>query len=163
MTSLADKKADTGTDPERVAPLVQVNCVHLNKAGSVWAQWSVRFPEGGTPDDLTRREIWSRIQNTLRPPIRRFDELRILAHDAGWLADCFVAHASDTALDLVVRSITKLPGQVERLFADERYEVRFVGKGYQVFRKSDDQPMKDATHSAAAAERDLRELYPKRV
>ena len=167
MTSVAEKKAETAAEAEttytRVAPLVHVDCVHLNKAGSVYAGWSVRFPEGGTREDLTQRDIWRRIQDTLRPPIRRFDEVRILAHDASWVAHCIAAHATDSAVDLTVISITKLPEQRERLFEDDRFAVRFAGSGYSVQRKSDNQEMVAPVHSAAAAETNLRNLYPKQV
>lgn len=168
MTTIAEKKSTTAEQAEdtapRVAPQIHVNCVQRNKAGAVWCQWSVRFPEGGIADDLKEPGIWKRIQDNPNTALKRFDEVRILAHDASWMAHAVVAHATGNAVILAKPVITKLPEQQENLYQDERFYVKFVGNGYGVFRKTDDLKMvSDAWPSAALAETALRNLYPTKV
>ena len=161
MTKVAEQTPEITT--ERVAPLVQNNCVGRNKAGTFWCQWHVRFPEGGIADDLKEPGIWRRVQANGGTALKRFDEVRILAHDASWVAHCVVAHATGNAVILSEPVITKLPEQQENLYQDDRYYVKFVGNGYAVHSKRDDQQVVHAVHSAAAAQTNLVNLYPNQV
>lgn len=168
MTAVAKQKvgaeqAEDTTAP-RVAPVVQINCVHRNRAGSRWCEWDVRFPEGGIADDLKEPDIWRRIQDDANTAFKRFDEVRIIAFDASWTARAIVAHATGNSVILAKPVITKLPEQRENLYQDDRFYVKFVGNGYSVFRKNDDQKMvPDAWPSAELARVALINLYPKRV
>ena len=168
MAAVAKKTPKAGpaqdTATARVAPLVQKNCVGRNRAGTFWCEWHVRFPEGGIADDLKEPGIWRRVQDDANTALKRFDEVRIIAFDASWVAHAVVAHATGNSVVLGKPAITKLPEQRENLYQDDRYYVKFVGNGYGVFRKTDDQKMmNDTWPSAALAEKALINLYPKRV
>lgn len=165
MTTPAAKQAAEQADTtERTAPVVQVNCVKRNRAGSVFCQWYVTFPKGGLPEDLEAPEIWRRVQDQRGTAFKGKDEVRVDSFDGSWSADCIVSHASLTEVVLAVKTMTKLPPRREHLYEDDRYAVRFVGNGYGVFRKSDDQMMQsDAWPNPEVARQRLLELYPKRV
>ena len=157
----AAEQADT---IERTAPVVQVNCLKRNRAGSVFCQWHVTFPKGGIPEDLKLPHIWERCQQHQGTAFRQKDEVRVDAFDGSWTADCIVSHASLTEVILAVKTVTKMPPRTEHLYEDDLYAVRFVGNGYGVFRKSDDQMMMgDAWPNPEVARQRLLELYPKRV
>ena len=167
MTEVAEREPDAieaANIPTRVSPLVRVDCVHRNRAGSRWCNWEVIFPEGGVVADLSDPSIWSRVQDHRNSALRQGDELRVRAFDRSWVADCYVAHATTTAVILVVKTVIELPEQRENLYQDDLYAVRFVGNGYSVFRKRDDHRMRpDAFPSPAAAQDVLLNWYPKRV
>ena len=165
MTSVAEKKAETEADPAplRKLPVVLPRCVQRNRAGSVWSEWDVRFPEGGIADDLKEPGIWKRIQDNQNTAFKRFDEVRVLAFDASWIAHCIVAHASQTEVVLAVMRVTKMPERREHLYADELYEIQFDGVGYVVKRKSDGQAMTNSLVNPVLAEKALMQLYPQRV
>ena len=165
MATLAEKKVETeAANPnERKLPLVLPQCVGRNRGGTHWAEWHVRFPEGGIADDLKESSIWRKTQDNPLTAMRRFDEVRILAFDASWVAYAIVAHATGNAVILGKPRIVQLPEARENLFQDETYAVRFVGHGYAVFRKRDGQEMAPAVHSAAAAQSVLINLYPRPV
>ena len=148
---------------KRKAALVYIDCVRKNRGGTLYAEWEVRFSEHHTVDDLQDPGIWRRVQDNAVTALKRFDEVRILAFDASWIAHCVVAHATGNTVILATRSITKLPEQQEHLFQDDVYCVVFVGNGYTVLRKRDELKMTDIRPSAALAEMDLKDLYPKRV
>ncbi len=167
MTTLAEKKAESAAEAEtatgRVAPIIHESCVGRNRPGTFWCEWHVRFPEGGIADDLKESSIWRRVQKNPGTALKRFDEVRILAFDGTWCAHAVVAHATGNAVILGKPVITKLPAPQENLYQDDLYYLKFVGNGYAVFRKRDDQQMGPAVHSANAAQTALAELYPKRV
>ena len=165
MTAVATKSsvAEPADAAERVVPLVNEKCVVRNRAGTVWGEWHVRFPEGGILDDLKLPHIWKRCQQHAGTAFKRFDELRIIAFDGTWIARCTVAHASQTEVILSEPRVETMPDSRENLFQDATYYVKFVGNGYAVFRKVDDQQMVPAVHSADAAQTVLLNLYPKQV
>ena len=156
-------KAVEAIEAMRKEPAVQPGCLWRQKAGSRYCQWECRWPEGASVEDLTEPGLWWRCQQEPQSALRRDDEVRILAFDSSWVAHCHVAHAGSTQVVLAVVSITELPERREQLFEDDRYAVRFVGNGYAVYRKHDGQQMAQPVHSAAAAQTNLVNLYPKRV
>ena len=157
----AAEQADT---TERVAPLVDPQHVKRNRAGTVFCQWHVMFPKGGIPVDLKLPHIWKRCQDSGNAALKRKDELRVDAFDGSWTADCIVSHAGLTEVILAVKTMTKMPPRTEHLYEDDLYAVRFVGIGYGVFRKSDDQRMTpDAYPNPEVARQQLLNIYPKRV
>lgn len=165
MTKPAAKQAAEQADmTERDAPLVDPKHVQRNRAGSVYCQWHVMFPKGGIPEDLKLPHIWKRCQGDRNTAFKRKDEVRVDAFDGSWTADCIVSHASLTEVILAVKTMTKMPPRTEHLYEDDLYAVRFVGNGYGVFRKSDDQNMMgDAWPNPEVARQRLLELYPKSV
>ena len=164
-TKVATQIADTepANPSGRELPLVRPECVQRNRPGSVFCEWHCRFPEGGIADDLKEPGIWRRVQDNAATAFKRFDEVRIIAFDASWVAHCVVAHATGNAVILAVRGITKLPEQQENLFQDDIYAVVFVGNGYAVVRKRDGQQVVEPVHSADAARGRLLNLYPQQV
>lgn len=146
--------------PRREPIEVYATDVQRNRAGSVWSEFHVRFPEKGILDDLKEPGIWCRVQSSPNIAFKRFDEVRIIAFDASWMAHAVVAHASRTKVILSKPTVTKLPEQQEHLFQDDRYYVKFVGHGYAVFRKHDDQQMSPAVHDAETAKTVLLRQYP---
>lgn len=164
MTKAEKAPAEQADTTDRVAPIVQVNCLKRNRAGSVFCQWYVMFPKGGLPEDLELPHIWERCQQNSSTAFRQRDEVRVDAFDGSWSADCIVSHASLTEVILAVKTVTKMPPRREHLYEDDLYAVRFVGNGYSVFRKSDDQKMNpDAYANPEVARQRLLEIYPKRV
>ena len=167
MTTLAEAKAkaaaEAAEDTGRVAPPVQKGSVRRNRAGSVYCEWDVRFPEFGIADDLKEPGIWRKVQDDINTALKRFDEVRILAFDASWVAYAIVAHASQTEVLLAVRGITSLPEARENLYQDDKYRVEFDGWGYVVVRKGDGQKMSDSLVNPALAQQAVINLYPKRV
>ena len=155
-----EAEAETG---QRVPSLVMPNCLWRNFAGHRYSMWECRFPEGNIADDLKVPSIWRRCQQDGNSALKRWDELRIVAFDGSWVAHCIVAHASLTEVVLSKPKITTMPDSRENLFQDDTYLVRFVGNGYAVFRKYDDQQMAPAVHSAEAAMTVLLNQYPAKV
>ena len=107
--------------------------------------------------------IWKRVQDNRNTAFKRFDEARIIAFDASWVAHAIAAHATGNAVILSMVTITELPSARENLFQDDQYYVKFVGNGYTVLRKRDDQKMTDIVSSAELARNALINLYPKQV
>ncbi len=162
-TPAAKQAAEQAETIERVAPLVQTNCVWQNKAGSRWCQWEAVAPEGATFDDLLDPAAWKRVQDALRPALRQDDEIRVKAFDRSWVVWCFVAHATGNGVVLSKFADTKPGGPREHLFEDDRYAVRYLGSGYAGHRKTDGQKMTDIFSSADRARIATLELSPKVV
>ena len=155
--------AEPADTTDRVTPSVLPQHVKRNRAGSVYCQWHVTFPKGGIPEDLKLPHIWKKCQDEGNTAFKRKDELRVDAFDGSWTADCIVSHASLTEVILAVKTMTKMPPRTEHLYEDDLYAVRFVGIGYGVFRKSDDQRMRsDAFPNPEVARQQLLDLYPTR-
>ena len=165
MTKAAEKipDADTSEVTTRKEPAVNTKCVWRQRGGSRWCEWACVFPEGAGVEYLDEPGIWWRVQQDRQRAFKSGDEVRIAAFDSSWIAHCIVAHASLTEVQLATVTVTKMPARREFLFEDATYAVRFVGNGYQVFRKRDNQAMSPAVHSSDAAQSVLVGLYPQVV
>ena len=158
MTKAAEKTPETTT-----APLVQINRIWRNRAGTRWCEWDVAFPEGGTVDDLSDPSIWRKVQDHRQTALTRGDHIWITAFDRTWKAFVIVSHATLTAVVLSEPWVMNLPPPQERLAEDDRYRVEFDGAGYVVIRKVDGQRMSDSLANPALAERAMTQLYSKVV
>lgn len=167
MSGTATKKTPDETEaeaPARKAVIVHEEHVWQNKAGARFCQWDSVAPEGATFDDLLDPAVWKRVQEIKRPSLRQGDEIRITGFDRSWVVWCFVSHATGNGIILARFADTNPSGPREHLFEDDLYIVRWVGSGYGVYRKTDDQRMNTQTLlSAAHAESALRALYPASV
>jgi hypothetical protein len=153
--------SEAGGAAGREPPVIRPDLVSVNRGGTVWTEWHVRFPEDGILDDLKEPGIWKLVQGDRFKAFRTLDELRIVAFDQSWIARCIVAHAGRDHAVLSKPQIVSMPPRRENLYQDDLYRVAFVGNGYTVIRKKDGQRVTGVVASAAVAQFDLQNLYPR--
>lgn len=145
---------------ERTAPLIPHENVVLNVDGFVYRHLLVRLPADFVADDLKEPGVWRKVQGS-RNALRKHDHLYLVAYDESWAADAVVASGTAASAVLCKPKLTNFPERYDRLFEDENYRVAWMGTGYIVERKKDGHRMTAPVPSAAHAERDLRNIYPK--
>ncbi|MDN2579191.1 hypothetical protein [Aquibium sp. ELW1220] len=134
----------------------------MNDAGFAWRSFMVRLPVDAVADHLKEPTIWAKVQKSANA-LRKHDRLYIVAFDEGWVAEAFVTDADKSRAVLAKPRLTVFSERFDSLFQDENYRVAWMGSGYVVERKSDGHRMTAPVHSAAIAERDLRNIYPQKV
>jgi hypothetical protein len=146
-----------------VAPLtIDPQSVTLQQAGMAYSHWFVRLPRDFISDDLKRLDVWKRVQAGGHP-LRRHDHIYLVAFDESWAAEAIVAAAGAADAVLSGIRIVSFPERTRPLFQDDRYRVAWVGSGYCVERKADGHRMTAPVASEALAQRDLANLYPRRM
>jgi hypothetical protein len=136
--------------------------VSLNADGFAFRSFMARLPEGAIADDLKEPAIWRKVQRGSYP-LRKHDHVYVVAYDESWVAEAIVVDADTKQAVLAKPRITQFPPRFDKLFETDEYRVAWVGNGYRVQRKSDGQFVTQAVHSAALAERDLNNMYPRRA
>jgi hypothetical protein len=151
---------------ESGVPPIPSDNIKLNTGGMVFQSYFVRLPEGVTAQHLNDDPtIWRRVQSNPNVALRKFDEVRIVDYAESWVADATVSFAGHTSVILARPRITKLPERTVPIFEDDTYRVKWLGSGWGVERKKDSQIMcgGQAFSSAAMAEVELRNLYPRKT
>lgn len=144
----------------RKVPVIDPAQVRMNYAGHVFKEVMVRVPHDFVADDLKEPGAWSRVQAS-RDALCKFDRVIVVAWDESWIAETIVAHADSAKVVLTKPRLLSLPDRYEALFQTEEYRVVWTGGGYAVERKRDSHRMTHIVTSAAIAERDLQQLYPR--
>jgi hypothetical protein len=142
-------------------PEIEPALVTVNGDGQAYRTIQARLPARMTAADLSEPRIWRQVQAVPRTALRKFDHLFIIAFDESWTADVLVVSADVEKAVLGKPRIESIPERFMKLFEDERYRVAWTGQGYCVERKGDGVRMTQPVHSAAIAERDLINLYPR--
>jgi hypothetical protein len=145
---------------ERTAPLIDPTQVRLQMEGFHWNWLCVRLPASATLADLNDPTIWRRVQGSVMS-LKKLDRVALIAYDEAWVVDCIVAGATGTGVTLSKPVKHELQPRTEVLMQDDTYIVRWVGAGYAVFRKKDDQRVSHVVTTKAEAELDLGRMYPR--
>jgi hypothetical protein len=115
-------------------------------------------------DDLKEATAWSKVQSAQAKSLRQWDRLTLIAFDQTWMAEATVSHATEQGVSLAGVRIVQTPQGTQNLMRDDSYAIKWSGNGgYYVERIADGQRMTQDAPNPTLAERDLRNLYPKRV
>jgi hypothetical protein len=144
-------------------PYIDPQLCQIQYAGQAFKIVFARLPKEFIADDLKRPEVWKKLQAKPNKALRKFDQVVCVAYDESWMAESTCCEARGETAVLAKPRITTFPDRYEPLFSDENYAVEFVGSGFAVRRKKDGVLMTQPIATAALAERDLRNLYPKRM
>lgn len=136
--------------------------VTLNSNGFGWREFMVRMPKEIVLDDLKEPDIWRRVQ-TSGNSLRKHDRVYLVAFDESWAAEAIVTDGDMKKAVLSKPRVTTFSARFDGLFEDENYRTVWMGSGFVVERKADGHRMTQPVASAAVAERDLRQIYPKKV
>ena len=136
--------------------------VTLNANGFGWREFMVRLPAGMVADNLKEPSLWAKVQKGPNA-LRKHDRVYAVAFDESWVAEAIVIDADKEKAVLAKPRLTTFGERFDKLFETEDYRTVWMGEGYVVERKSDGHRMTQPVHSAAIAERDLRNLYPSKA
>ncbi len=136
--------------------------VTLNASGFAWREFMVRLPQSAVANDLSDPTIWRKVQKSPNA-LRRHDRVYVVAYDESWSAEAIVGEADGSKAVLCKPRLVTFPERFDQLFQTEDFRVAWMGAGYVVERKADGHRLTAPVHSAALAERALREQYPQRV
>jgi hypothetical protein len=147
--------------PEKLPEIVPEHCT-VQATGFVYKELVVRAPKGYTADMLNSNpKAWVKVQARGKA-LKKLDRVVVIAWDESWMADAVVAEASMTSVTFAKPRITTLGERQDKVIEDENYRIEWNGRGYVVRRKSDSVVVTETAPTLALAERDLRNLYPKR-
>jgi hypothetical protein len=158
------KAADPVEQPPAKLPEINPDHCTVNATGFVYKELVVRLPKGFTADMLNSnpKAAWAKVQARGKA-LKKFDRVVVIACDESWMADAVVAEASMTSVTFAKPRIITLGERQDQLLEDENYRIEWNGRGYVVRRKSDSVVVTETAPTMALAERDLRNLYPKRA
>lgn len=131
-----------------------------NSDGFVWREFACRLPQGMVLDELKDPAIWRHVQKG-PSALRKHDKLYLIEYGEAWAAECRVIDGDREKAVLSKPVVVTFGERYDKLFETDEFRVAWWGIGYGVERKSDAHRMTAPVHSAALAERDLRNLYPK--
>ncbi|MBW7968608.1 hypothetical protein [Bradyrhizobium sp. BR 10289] len=160
-TTLEKPKAAAPAGP-RKAPEIDPANVKVNSSGFVRKEVVARLPAGFVSDDLKEPGVWRKVQVS-GYPLNALDAVLVVAFDRSWCAEAIVSEAMRDGVTLAGIKIISMPRRNEVLLRDDTYAVTWNGAGYHVERISDGHKMTESVGSAALAERDLRNLYAKKL
>jgi hypothetical protein len=166
MTKTADlvtKPNPDLTPPAKLALIDPARCV-IQAEGFAYKELFVRLPADFIADHInSRAEAWQSVQSRSGKALKKFDRVTVVAWDETWMAEAIVVEAGQLRVFFAKPKITSLGARYENLCEDENYRVEWAGSGYVVRRKRDSVVVTQSATTAALAERDLRNLYPKTV
>jgi hypothetical protein len=146
----------------RLAAEIDPANVQIQVAGQCWTEWLVRLPAEAIFADLADPRIWRRNQQS-RVALVKGDRVRIVSWDEAWCCECLVAGANDESVSLTKPQRYDLQARVEILAGDDKYQILWVGNGYRVQRRSDQQFVSGIVATKGLAEIALRNMYPQHV
>lgn len=156
----APAAAARAAKPRPIAP----SSVTKQCEGFCWTEWFVRLPRDVVFGDLVNApELWRAVQGDSRTALKKLDRVTLVDYDEKWMATAVVAAATGSALTLSKPVKIDLDPRTEGLFEDAAYRILWVGNGYRVQRKADNQFVTAEVPSLALAERDLRNQYARKV
>ena len=162
---MAKEPAKSGASPsERTIPPIKASNVHADPS-QYFRRIEVRVPAGVTVQDLHDypEKLWSAVQDHPNTALRRFDEVRVIAHDESWMiADAIVTDADTKRVVLDFKRIVQLGGRHET-FEDDKFRIFFDGPdGFVVERKADHVRMLKGFATVEQAKSEMfKNLYPR--
>jgi len=167
-TATATKTETPTVELPKEAPALKPlhpSAIAKQSEGQHWREWLIRLPQGMSARDLVERsDLWNVLQGDRSTAVSKLDRVSILDYEESVLCEAVVSSASDRAVVLAKPRFTELTSRlVESQLEDELHRVAWVGTGYCVVRKRDNQRMSHITVSRMQAERDLIGLRPRPV
>lgn len=153
----------TVTELRRTNRLIDPANVVLDIAGGARSHYVVYLPEGMIGNDLQEWSIWSRVQKSQRP-LRPDDAILAKSYDRTWRAYAEVVDSDETGASLDIIRVREPRVRRNDLPHDDKHYTKSVGRGWKIFRRSDNQP---TSASVWLTERELEQawanLYPRPV
>jgi hypothetical protein len=145
--------------------LINPSNVICQVAGQAYRQWFVRLPEAWTADHIKELRHWRLVQARPSTALKPLDEVRLVAFEESWIADCIVSDASAAGVVFCKPKITILEtGRFDRLPQDGTHQVFWTGTGYAVRRMHGSQAqMTPIVRTVELATRDMKNLFPQKV
>lgn len=166
MTKLAEKAAAPVAPEPPPLKLQEVDPanVQLNDESYVVRTFIVRLPKGWTAATLNEwPQGWSRVQARPRA-MRKLDRLVCISFEEDWLAECWVAEASQVSVTLAKPKITQLGARQGNLYRDDQFFVEWQGRGFIVRRVSDGfAVVSEPQATEQLAIREIKNLYPQKM
>lgn len=146
------------------ALIIDPKHVSVNRAGFATKELFIRLPADFVADDLKKPDVWKKLQqDRTGKALRAYDKIFAVAFDQTWIAEAIVSETTADSATLAGVRIVQLNRRYSNLFRDANFAVQWDGTGYYVERISDGQRMTQTVGSPELAERDLRNLYPRRA
>ena len=143
--------------------LIEPSKVLLSEHG--YRNFIIRLPVGLThPQDVNDTSIWTRVQGVKNLSLRKHDHLYLVSYDESWAVEAIVDYGDEATVTLTgLRNNIQFKGRTDPLPSDNNFRAEWVGNGYQLFRRKDNQPMGNVHATVGGIAGELQNQYPRPV
>jgi hypothetical protein len=153
--------ADGAKPDERTLPKIDPAAVSVNWSGQSNKSLFVRLPQGAIADDLKEPSIWRSVQKLPSKALSAYDTVDMVAYDQSWMAEARVTESDAAGATLAGVRIIQTPRRHQNLPQDEKHYTAWVGTGYRIKRRSDDQTVSGLLVTLREVETAFTNLYPR--
>jgi hypothetical protein len=107
--------------------------------------------------------LWTVVQADRNTPLRKLDDVRVLAHDESWFVDTKILYADDKRVTFAKGPVVEMPVP-DQMWADDTVEIFFDGAmKYVVKNKASGAVMMHGFERLELAKAEWQKTQPKRV